>query len=154
MGLIFEGALVMGMNVMRMLFARFPIGRRICCGCGRRLDGCRNRQLGLGFWRCGFLRGMTTVVLIVGVLIRMVRTLMNVLVRMLMAFMIMMIRIRRVMPGIVGVGMPVFTMVMIVMLMILRLGDLRCRGRRWRLERFSDSSSASRCARSSASIRA
>jgi hypothetical protein len=29
MGLIFEGLLVMGMNVMRVFLARFRIGRRI-----------------------------------------------------------------------------------------------------------------------------
>src|SRR5580698_8485182 len=44
---------------------------------------------------------------------------------MLMAFMVMMIRIRLVMPGIVGVDMPVFTVLVVMMLMIVRLDGLR-----------------------------
>jgi hypothetical protein len=80
MGSIFERVLLMGMNVMRVIFARFRIGRRIRCGCGGCLDGCRNRHIGLGFWRYGFVRGMTVVVLIGGVLMRMVRIVMNMLV--------------------------------------------------------------------------
>ena len=52
MGLIFERVLLVGMNVMRVLFAR--IGRRIRRGRDRCLDGCRNRQLGLRFRRGRF----------------------------------------------------------------------------------------------------
>ena len=44
---------------------------------------------------------------------------------MLMAFMVMMIRIRLVMSGIVGVGMPIFAVLVVMMLMIVRLGGLR-----------------------------
>src|SRR4051794_33326381 len=101
MGLIFESPLVMGMNVMPVFLARFRIGRRICRGRSRCLDGGRNRQLGLRLRRCCFLRGMTVVMLLVRVFMGMVRM----LVRMLMAFMAVMIRIR-MMPGIVGVSVP------------------------------------------------
>src|ERR1700733_10951815 len=44
---------------------------------------------------------------------------------MLIAFMVMMIRIRLVMPGIVGMGMPVFAVLVVMILMIVRLGRLR-----------------------------
>jgi len=64
-------------------------------------------------------------VLSVAMVMRMVRIVMNMLVRMLMAFMVMMIRIRLVMPGIVGVGIPVFTGLVVLMLMIVRLGGRR-----------------------------
>ena len=124
MGLIFERVLFVDLNVVRVLFTRFRISWRIRCGCDRCLDGCRNRQLDLGFWRCSFLRGMTVVVLIMGVLMRMVRMLLNVLVRMLMAFMIMVIGICR-MPSIVGVAVPIFTVFVVLMLVIVRLGGLR-----------------------------
>jgi hypothetical protein len=65
------------------------------------------------------------VMLTVGVVMRMVRIVMNMLVCMLMTFMVVMICIRLVMPGIVGVGVPVFALRVVMMLMIVRLGGLR-----------------------------
>src|SRR3954453_13556415 len=115
MGLIFESPLVMGMNVMPVFLARFCIGRRICRGRSRCLDGGRNRQLGLRLRPCCFLRGMTVVMLLVRGFMGMVRMLMNMLVRMLMAFLAVMIRIR-MMPGIVGVSVPIFAVLVVLML--------------------------------------
>jgi hypothetical protein len=60
-------------------------------------------------------------VLIVGVFLRMIMN-MLVLMNMLMA---LMIRIRRLMSGIVGVGVPIFAVLVIMMLMIVRLDGLR-----------------------------
>jgi hypothetical protein len=117
MGLVFER-----MIVMRVLFANFRIGRRIRPGTGGCLDGRRNRHIGLGFRRGGFTRDMIVIGLIVGAFMRIV---MNVLVRMLVAFMAVMIRIRLMMFGIVGVGVPVFAGLVVMMLMIVRLGGLR-----------------------------
>ena len=59
--------------------------------------------------------------LVLGVSMRVV---MNVLMRMLMAFMAVMIRIR-MMPGIMGVSVPIFAVLVVLMLVIVRLGGLR-----------------------------
>jgi hypothetical protein len=68
---------------------------------------------------------MAMIGLIVSVVMRMVRMVVNLLVRMLMALMVMMADIRLMMFGIVGVAVTGFAVVVIMMLMIVRLGGLR-----------------------------
>src|SRR3954453_20929937 len=58
-------------------------------------------------------------IVVVGVFMRMIRMLVNMLMRLLM---VMMIRIHTMMFGVVGVGMNGFTVPMIVMLLIVRRG--------------------------------
>jgi hypothetical protein len=81
MGLVFEGVLLVGMDVMRVPFAR--IGRRIRRGRDRCLDGCRNRLLGLRFRGGRLCRDRAVIVLIV-VLAMFMRMVVNMLVRMIL----------------------------------------------------------------------
>jgi hypothetical protein len=68
---------------------------------------------------------MAMVGLIVGVVMRMARMVVNMLVRMFMIPMVMMADVRLMMFGIMGMAVIGFTMLMIVMLVIVRLGGLR-----------------------------
>jgi hypothetical protein len=65
------------------------------------------------------------IMLRLGVFVRLVRVVMNMLVRMLMTFMVVMAGIRRMMSGVMCVAVAVFAMRMIMMFMIARLGGLR-----------------------------
>src|SRR4051812_12049540 len=107
MGLIFERVIV-----MRGLFARLRIARRILGGRSGCLDGCRNRHI-QEFRRGRFTGGVTVAVLVLGVLMRIVMN-MFILMRMLMA---VMVGIRLTVFGIVG--MPAFGMLVVVMLVVV-----------------------------------
>jgi hypothetical protein len=129
MGLIFERVFLVDLIVVRAIFANVRVDRRILrWRCGRLYRG-RTRHLGLKFRRGSLACDLTMIMLVVGVLVRMVGMVMKVLMRMrmfmLMAFMAVMVRIRAVMFGIVGVGVPVFAVLVVMMLMIERLGGLR-----------------------------